>query len=125
MEHLKLFCNIKRQTCDLIHKTESSPAVGFILILSDPDVELGRLITVVIVVELHALDFAVSCWGHYLALQSGGVPLISALSAEVHEERNPCSNEIRWKSSINSEGNQNLIHPSFYANIFKEETLSK
>ncbi len=74
MEHLKLFCNIKRHTQDLIHKTESSSAVGFILILSDPDVELGRLITAVIVVELQALDFAVSCWGHYLALQSGGVP---------------------------------------------------
>ncbi len=84
------FAICKGQTFDLIHKFESSSAVCFILIFSDPDVELVRRMTTVIVVELQALDLAVSFRGHCLAFHFGCISLISALSAEVHEERRPC-----------------------------------
>ncbi len=84
------FAIFKGQTCDLIHKSESSSAVCFILIFSDPDVELVRRMTTVIVVELQALDIAVSFRGHCLAFHFGCISLISALGAEVHEERRPC-----------------------------------
>ncbi len=84
------FAICKGQTFDLIHKSESSSAVCFILIFSDPDVELVRRMTTVMVVELQALDLAVSFRGHCLAFHFGSISLISALGAEVHEERRPC-----------------------------------
>ncbi len=94
-----------RRTCDLIHESESSSAVCFVLLLSDPDVELVGLVSAVIVEELQTLDFTVSRRGHCLALQSGCVALVSALSAEVHEERRPC----RHQNSCNCDGSEAFL----------------
>ena len=57
-------------TCDLVHESECSYGVSFILVLSDPDVELVSLIPAVIIEKLQALNMAVSVGGHLLTHQS-------------------------------------------------------
>lgn len=75
-------------TCDLAHEAEGSFGVLFIIILSDPDVQLVLVASTVVVKELQALKLPPRC--HPPTYHFGSISLFTRSCAVVHKETRTC-----------------------------------